>query len=153
MVNFIALSREDERSVHSYADAVALVGRILLATIFVMSGAGKLADPAGTIAYIGAAGLPLAPLAYAGAVAAELGGGIALILGYRTRTVAAALALFSLLAAVAFHSAFADQNQMIHFMKNVAMAGGLLQVVAYGAGRLSLDARIAAKTNRDLQPA
>jgi putative oxidoreductase len=151
MVNFIALTREDERSFHSYGDAAALVGRILLATIFVMSGASKLADPAGTIGYIGAAGLPLAPIAYAGAVAVELGGGLALILGYRTRIVAAALAMFSLLAAVAFHTAFADQNQMIHFMKNVAMAGGLLQVVAFGAGRLSFDARFAAKSN--LQPA
>jgi putative oxidoreductase len=151
MVNFIALDGEDERSTHSYANAIALVGRVLLAIIFVMSGAAKLAEPAGTIAYIGAAGLPLAPIAFAGAVAAELGGGIALILGYRTRVVAAALALFSLLAAVAFHSAFADQNQMIHFMKNVAMAGGLLQVVAFGAGRLSLDARLATKS--DPQPA
>ncbi|MDP9423989.1 MAG: DoxX family protein [Pseudomonadota bacterium] len=144
MVNFIAAARENEHSVRSYADTVALVGRILLATIFVMSGAAKLADPAGTIGYIGAAGLPLAPVAYAGAVAIELGGGIALILGYRTRIVAATLALFSLLAAMGFHSAFADQNQMIHFMKNVAMAGGLLQVVAFGGGRLSLDARFQA---------
>ena len=132
--------REDVRS-PSRADAVALVGRVLLATIFVLSGFGKLADPAGTIGYIGAAGLPLAPVAYAGAVAAELGGGIALVLGYRARLAAAALALFSLLAAIFFHANFADQNQMIHFLKNVAMAGGLLQVVAYGGGRLSLDAR------------
>ena len=151
MVNFIVPAHENERAAHSYADTAALVGRILLATIFVMSGVGKLADPAGTIGYIGAAGLPLAPLAYAGAVALELGGGIALILGYRTQIVAAALALFSLLAAVAFHAAFADQNQMIHFFKNVAMAGGLLQVVAFGGGRLSLDARREAK--RELQPA
>ena len=116
-----------------------------------MSGAAKLTDPAGIVAYIGAAGLPLAPIAFAGAVALELGGGIALILGYRTRIVAAALALFSLLAAAAFHSALADQNQMIHFMKNIAMAGGLLQVVAFGAGRLSLDARRTSK--HELQPA
>lgn len=151
MVNFIALAREDERSVHSHADAAALVGRILLATIFVMSGAGKLADPAATIGYIGAAGLPLVPVAYASAVAVELGGGIALILGYRTRSAAAAMALFSVLAALFFHTALADQNQMIHFFKNIAMAGGLLQLVAFGAGRFSLDARIEAKS--DLQPA
>lgn len=153
MVNFIAIARENEPSAPSYGNVVALVGRILLATIFVMSGAGKLADPAGTIAYIGAAGLPLAPIAYAGAVAVELGGGIALIIGYRARIVAAALALFSLLTAVTFHAAFGDQNQMIHFMKNVAMAGGLLQVVAFGAGRLSLDGRQAAKSERAPQPA
>lgn len=119
----------------------ALAGRVLLAAIFILSGAGKLADPAGTIAYIGSAGLPVAPLAFAGAVAIELGGGIALIAGYRTRLVAAVLALFSIVTALAFHSALADQNQFIHFFKNIAMAGGLLQVVAFGGGRLSLDNR------------
>jgi putative oxidoreductase len=147
MVNFIAIARENERAARSYGNAIAPVGRVLLAIIFVMSGAAKLADPAGTIAYIGAAGLPLAPIAYAGAVAVELGGGIALILGYRTRFVAAALAAFSLLAALFFHSALADQNQLIHFFKNIAIAGGLVQVVVFGAGRLSLDARLAAKSN------
>lgn len=144
MVNFIAAVEGGQVSRTSLSDIVALAGRILLAAIFVMSGAGKLADPAGTIAYIGAAGLPLGPIAYAAAVAAELGGGIALILGYRTRFAAAALALFSMLAALFFHSAFADQNQMIHFFKNIAMAGGLLQIVALGGGRLSVDTRRAA---------
>lgn len=143
MVNFIGAAAEGGHvsRTSSISDLCSLAGRILLATIFVMSGAGKLADPAGTIAYIGATGLPLAPIAYAGAVAAELGGGIALILGYRTRFAAAALAMFSLLAALFFHSALADQNQLIHFFKNVAIAGGLLQVAAFGGGRLSLDAR------------
>lgn len=142
MISTIAAVPEHEGSrLSSRADLFALVGRILLAAIFVLSGLGKAADPAATIAYIGAAGLPLAPIAYAGAVAVELGGGLALILGYRTRIVAAAIALISLLAAVGFHSNFADQNQMIHFLKNVAMAGGLLQLVAFGGGRFSLDAR------------
>jgi len=125
----------------SFANSIALIGRILLAAIFILSGFGKVADPAGTIGYITAAGLPIPQLAYAGAVLVELGGGIALVLGYRTRLVAAALALFSILAALSFHTGFADQNQMIHFLKNFAMAGGLLQVVAFGAGRFSLDAR------------
>lgn len=142
MISTIAALPEGVRSRSSFrADSVALVGRILLAAIFILSGIGKVADPGATIAYIGAVGLPLAPIAYAGAVAVELGGGIALILGYRTRLVAAAVALFSLLAAVGFHSNFADQSQMIHFLKNVAMAGGLLQLVAFGGGRFSLDAR------------
>lgn len=125
----------------AWSNRLALLGRILLAAIFVLSGIGKVAAPVGTIAYIGASGLPLAPLAFAGAVAVELGGGIALILGYRTRLVAATLAAFSALTAIAFHADFADQNQMIHFLKNVAMAGGLLQVVAFGGGRFSLDGR------------
>ena len=150
MVNFISAG---EAPTSDYSRAVAAVGRVLLATIFVLSGVGKIADPGGTIAYIGAAGLPLPQLAFAGATLIEVGGGIALVLGYRTRIVAAVLAIFSLLTAVAFHSVFADQNQMIHFLKNVAMAGGLLQVVAFGAGRLSLDARLAAKSDPNLQPA
>ena len=123
-------------------DLAALIGRILLAAIFILSGVGKLADPAGTMAYIGAAGLPFAPAAFAGAVAVEVAGGIGLIIGFRTRLVAASLAIFSLLTAIIFHSALSDQNQFIHFLKNFAIAGGLLQVVAFGAGRLSIDAKL-----------
>ena len=142
MTNSVALANAGEGSrPSSLQDSLALVGRVLLAAIFLLSGVGKVTDPAGTIAYIGAAGLPFAPIAFAAAVVAELGGGIALILGYRTRLAAAALALFSLLAAFAFHSAFADQNQLIHLLKNFAMAGGLMQVAAFGGGRFSLEAR------------
>lgn len=125
----------------SSSNVLALSGRLLIAAIFILSGASKLADPAGTIRYIASAGLPLPQLAFAGAVAVELLGGLALVLGYRTRLVALALAIFSILAALSFHSALADQNQFIHFFKNIAMAGGLLQVVAFGGGCLSLDAR------------
>ena len=121
--------------------AIALAGRILIAAIFVLSGLGKIAQPGATLAYIGAAGLPLPPLALGGSALVELGGGLALILGYRTRIAAAALAVFSIVTAMFFHSKFADQNQMIHFMKNVAMAGGLLQVIAFGGGSFSLDSR------------
>lgn len=137
----LAFAHAGKGSSSALSGRLALAGRILLAAIFVLSGIGKVADPAGTIAYIGAVGLPLAPLAFAGAVAVELGGGIALILGYRTRVMASALAMFSVLTAIAFHSNFVDQNQMIHFMKNIAMAGGLLQVIAFGGGRLSLEGR------------
>jgi putative oxidoreductase len=117
-----------------------LAARLLLAPIFILSGVGKLAAASGTIAYIASTGAPLPQVGYALAVAVELGGGVLLLLGFRTRAVASAIALFSLAAAVLFHSNFADQNQMIHFMKNVAIAGGLLQVVAFGAGGFSLDA-------------
>ena len=118
---------------------VPLVGRILIAAIFLLSGLSKLAAPAGTIAYIQAAGLPLPQAGYALAVVTELGAGLLLVLGYRTRIVAAWLAIFSLATAVAFHHNLADQNQFIHFFKNVAMTGGLLQLVAFGGGRLSID--------------
>ena len=141
MSNSIAvLARSGEVSRPS-SDAIAFLGRLLIAGIFLLSGASKVAQPDATLAYIGSAGLPFVSLAFAGAVLAELGGGIALVLGYRTRLVAAVLALFSVATALGFHSHLADQNQFIHFFKNIAMAGGLLQVVAFGGGRFTLDAR------------
>lgn len=123
------------------ASVLPFVGRALIAGIFLLSGVSKLADPAGTIGYIQSAGLPLPEIAFGVAIVAEIIGGALLVLGYRTRLVAAGLAIFSLVAAFGFHFQLADQNQFIHFWKNIAMAGGLLQVVAFGAGRLSLDNR------------
>lgn len=120
------------------ADGLALAGRILIAAIFVLSGIAKLSDPAGTAAYVASVGLPAPALAAWGAALLELVGGIALVVGFRTRLVAIALAAFSVVAAVIFHSALGDQNQFIHFFKNVAMAGGLLQVAAFGPGRFAL---------------
>jgi len=119
-----------------------LIGRVLIGLPFAMSGLGKLAAYGQTTALIAAVGLPVPPLAYAVAVIVELGGGLLLIAGYQARAVALALALFSLATAVSFHSNFADQNQMIHFLKNVMMAGGLLQIAAFGAGLFSLDNRL-----------
>ena len=116
-------------------------GRLMIGLPFAMSGLGKLAAYGATTAMIGAAGMPFPPLAYAVAVAVELGGGVLLVAGYQARVVAIALAVFSLAAAVSFHNNFADQNQMIHFLKNVMMAGGLLQIAAFGAGALSVDNR------------
>ena len=118
------------------------VGRLLIGLPFAASGFGKLAAYGKTTALIAAAGLPIPPLAYAVAVAVELGGGLLLIAGYQARLVAIALAVFSIATAVSFHSNFADQNQMIHFLKNVMMAGGLLQIAAFGAGAISLDNRL-----------
>lgn len=117
------------------------IGRILLATIFIFSGIGKLMAPAATIGYIASSGLPFAPLALAGAIAVELGGGLMLALGVQTRLAAALLAGFSIVTGLAFHNAIGDQNQLIHLLKNIAMAGGLLQVVAFGAGSFSFDNR------------
>ena len=114
--------------------AVPAIGRVLLAAIFIFSGVGKALAPAGTIGYIASSGLPFATLGLVAAVAIELGGGVMLALGIKTRLVAAALAVFSVVTALVFHHALGDQNQLIHFMKNIAMAGGLLQVVAFGAG-------------------
>jgi putative oxidoreductase len=120
---------------------IPFLGRLLIGLPFAMSGMSKLGAYGATTAMISAVGLPFPPLAFAIAVIAELGGGLLLIAGYRARFVAIALALFSLATAVSFHSNFADQNQMIHFLKNVMMAGGLLQIAAFGAGALSVDNR------------
>jgi putative oxidoreductase len=117
------------------------IGRLMIGLPFAMSGLGKLAAIGPTTEMIRAAGLPLPAFALALSVVVELGGGLLLVAGFQTRIVATVLALFSLATAVAFHSNFADQNQMIHFLKNVMMAGGLLQIVAFGAGALSVDNR------------
>jgi putative oxidoreductase len=104
----------------------------------------KLADPAGTQGYIASVGLPLPLLGYIVALVVEIGGGVMLLVGYRSRLAALALAAFAVAAAVFFHHALGDQNQFIHFMKNLAITGGLLQVVAFGPGTFSLDNRRAA---------
>ena len=114
-------------------------GRLLIGLPFAMSGFGKLTAAGPTKQMIAAAGLPFPLLALAIAIIVELGGGLSLIFGYRTRIVAAALAIFSIAAALSFHTNFADQNQLIHFLKNVMITGGLLQIVAFGAGALALD--------------
>ncbi|MFB8828469.1 DoxX family protein [Azotobacter sp. CWF10] len=140
MTQSIVLSSATDSSVTLSASA-SLAGRMLLSAIFVLSGISKVSAPAGMIGYIESVGLPFPTLALAIAILVEVVGGIALILGYRTRLVAAGLALFSVATALAFHNELADQSQFIHFFKNIAMAGGLLQVAAFGAGRFSLDAR------------
>ncbi|MGY4313279.1 DoxX family protein [Bradyrhizobium sp. JR3.5] len=125
----------------SATNYLPFAGRLLIGLPFAMSGLSKLGAYAATTGLISAVGLPFPPLAFAVAVAVELGGGLLLIAGYQARAVALALAVFSVATAIAFHSNFADQNQMIHFLKNVMMAGGLLQIAAFGAGALSLDNR------------
>jgi putative oxidoreductase len=125
-----------------YRAYLAPLGRILLVALFLLSGLGKVADPSGTIAYIGSTGAPLPAAGFALSVAVELGASSLFLLGYKTRTTAAILALFCVATAMLFHSNFADQNQMIHFMKNISIAGGFLQVIALGAGSFTLDARL-----------
>lgn len=125
----------------SQTNLLAAVGRLLIALIFIASGLGKIAAPGATQGYIAAVGLPLPMLSYLIAVLVELAGGILILIGYQVRITGLVLAAFTLATAVIFHTNFADQNQMIHFLKNVAIAGGLLQVAAFGAGALSLDGR------------
>ncbi|MGB6008522.1 DoxX family protein [Castellaniella sp.] len=122
-------------------DSLSLIGRILIAILFWIGVSGKIANPAGTIGYIASAGLPLPSLAYAVSVFVELVLPILLVLGYRTRSSALILAVFTVVAAPFFHAQFGDMNQSTHFFKNLAIAGGLLQLTAFGGGSLSLDAR------------
>nr|WP_199047351.1 DoxX family protein [Dyella sp. ASV24] len=120
---------------------VPAVGRLMISTLFILAGLSKLAAPAMTIGYIQSVGLPLPSVAFALAAFVELAGGITLLLGYRTRIVASVMFLFTLATAAFFHNHFGDQNQFIHFFKNVAIAGGLLNVIAFGGGSVSLDGR------------
>jgi putative oxidoreductase len=129
-----------------------LLGRVLIGVPFIMSGLGKLAAYGATVGYIAAVGLPFPPLAFATAAVVEIGGGAILLFGSRARLVGLVLALFSIATALSFHRNFADQNQMIHFLKNIMMTGGLLQIVYFGAGPLSLDARREHSATASLRP-
>ena len=120
---------------------LSLAGRILIGAPFLTSGLSKLATYAATVGFIASVGLPLASLGWLIAVVVEVGGGVLLLIGFRARAVSLVLAAFALATAVLFHRNFADQNQMIHFLKNVMIAGGLLQIAYFGAGAMSLDAR------------
>lgn len=116
---------------------IQLIGRVMLALIFILAGVGKIMDPAGTVGYMQSVGLPgilLWPT-----IALEVLGGIAIAVGFKTKWAALALAGFSVLAAVLFHSNLADKMQMILFLKNIAMAGGLLLLATSPRTAFSLD--------------
>ena len=123
-----------------------LIGRFLIAFIFLFAGFGKVTGFEGTVGYIASKGMPLPQLAAIAAIVIELGGGIMLVVGWNARIAAAAMLVFTALTALIFHNFWAvpadqAQNQMIHFMKNVSMMGGLLYVVIHGSGPLSIKRR------------
>jgi len=117
-----------------------LAGRFGLAAIFLISGFGKIAQYAGTQAYMAAAGVPGSALPLV--IAVEVLGGAAIVAGLYTRVTAVLLAGFSIVTALLFHAQFSDAIQQIMFLKNMAIAGGFLVLAAQGAGAWSLDARI-----------
>ena len=117
----------------------APAGRFFISLIFVVSGLGKIAAWSGTQAYMESAGVP--GILLPAVVALEVLGGLAVMLGWKTRIAAFLLAGFSLLSGILFHADFGDQMQSIMFMKNLALAGGFLVLVSQGAGPFSLDNR------------
>lgn len=119
--------------------ALEIAARVLMSLIFIIAGWGKLTGYAGTQGYFESLGLPAPALVTPLVILIELGGGLALLLGLKVRWVAAILALFSIGSAFIAHTNFADPGQMNNFMKNLAMAGGFLLFVKYGAGAPSID--------------
>jgi len=119
---------------------IELIARILLGHMFLLAGINKISSYDGTAGYMDAVGVPggLLPLV----ILLEIVGGLAIIVGYQVKWSAYALAGFTVLAAVVFHNNLSDQMQMILFMKNFTIAGGLLLLSVYGAGELSLDRKL-----------
>lgn len=128
------------------SNTFALLARILLVALFLPAGLSKIGGFGGTVGYIASAGLPLPSVAAVVAIVVEVVGPLALLVGFGTRIAALVLAVFTLVASVFFHAFWAvpaDQAfvQQLMFMKNIGVVGGLLALVAFGAGRFSLDAR------------
>jgi putative oxidoreductase len=123
------------------ASAVIVVGRLLLASLFLFAGFGKLADIAGTAGWFGSIGLPLPTVVAILVGLLELLGGLAILVGFQTRIAALALAAFTVAASLIAHTNFADQIQLLMFLKNISITGGLLILAAFGAGALSIDAK------------
>lgn len=135
----------DVRAAAGVNDAMLAIGRVVIAILFVMSGIEKVMDISGTAAAIGGKGFPLPEAVAVATAALELGGGILIIVGWQTRLIALALAIFSAVAAYFFHDfwhyppGLEHTDNMIHFMKNISIIGGFLMLCATGAGRYSLD--------------
>ncbi len=120
---------------------IPLIARIFLSVIFLKSALGKIMDPAGTQQFMAAHGMPLTVLFLIGAILLEVAGAISVLIGYKVRWGAALLVVFMVPTTLIFHTKLSDPIQMIMFMKNLAILGGLLMVVYFGAGPGSLDAR------------
>ena len=117
---------------------IPLLGRVLLGLIFVMSGINKITGFEGTQQYMASKGMPATAVLLVGAIVVEVLGGLSVIVGYKGRLGAAALVLFLIPATLIFHTNFAEQTQMIMFLKNLSIMGGLLIVMAYGTGPYSV---------------
>lgn len=119
-------------------DALLLVGRILLVTLFLVSGLGMLASPGGFAGYMASIGMPAPMIVTWLVIALKVLGGLAILVGFRPTLPALLLAGFCIATALIAHMDFADQNQFNAFFKNIAIAGGFLLLAATGPGRLAL---------------
>ena len=119
----------------------ALVGRVGFSALFLEAGVGKLLAPSATIGYIESAGMPFPVLSLWGAIFVEIVVTLALLAGYKVRWTATTLALFCVATAAIFHANWSDHDQLVQFLKNIAIAGGMLHVALVGGGRYSLDSR------------
>ena len=120
---------------------IPLIARIFLSAIFLKSALGKIIDPAGTQQFMASYGMPFTGLFLIGAVVLEAVGGLSMLIGYKARWGATLLVIFLIPTTLVFHTKFSDAVQMIMFMKNIAIIGGLLMVAYFGAGPVSLDLR------------
>jgi putative oxidoreductase len=120
-------------------DAVVLLGRVLMAAIFLWAGYGKAMAPSATIGTFAHLGLPAPGLAYVVALTVEIGGGLLILAGLKARPAALILAVWCVATALTAHYHPGVREQMINFMKNLCMAGGFLQLAAFGPGRFSID--------------
>jgi putative oxidoreductase len=136
----IAANIAQRSTVETARNVADLAGRIFLATLFLLSGLGKIGGYSGTAAYMAALGVPAALLPVV--IVTEVAGAAAIVAGWQTRITALLLAGYSLLTALIFHDNFANQVEMIMFLKNVSIAGGFLVLVANGPGSLSLDRKL-----------
>ncbi len=123
----------------SAQNALALISRLLLAALFILAGINKLTGMEGTVGYIASVGMPFPELVYFGTVAIEIVGGLMLAAGFKARYAAGALGTFTLLTAFIFHNDFAQQTELTLFLKNLAIAGGMFAIAAFGPDRLSVD--------------
>lgn len=123
------------------SDLAATIGRALMSVIFLVSGLGKLAGFSGTVGYMASQGLPVPEAAASVAVVVECVGGALVLIGYQTRAVGLVLAVWCIATALVAHTHFSAPGQQVNFLKNLAMCGGFLQLVAFGGGAWSIDAR------------
>lgn len=128
---------------------IPLVARVFLAAIFIKSGIDKITNFGGTQQIMASKGIPLTVLFLIGTIIVEIGGGLSVLLGYKARWGAIALFLFLIPTTLIFHGNVADKLQMIQFMKNLAIMGGLLMVYYFGSGSLSVDSQLASKRSID----